>query len=98
MNHGFSEAEGELSREIAALFDLSLSELKDRWRSVYGTEPPPRNSRKLLVAAIATACRRERSAGSSRRCVACSSACPRRQAGAGFCLPGQLQEPLLARF
>ena len=53
MNHGFSEAEGELSREIAVLFDLSVNELKDRWRSVYGTEPPPRSSRKLLVSAIA---------------------------------------------
>ncbi len=52
MNHGSSEAEGELSREIAALFDLSLGELKDRWRYVYGTEPPPRSSRKLLVSAI----------------------------------------------
>ena len=39
--------------EIAALFDLSVRELKDRWRSVYGTEPPPRSSRKLLVSAIA---------------------------------------------
>jgi len=27
--------------------------MEDRWRSVYGTEPPPRNSRKLLVAAVA---------------------------------------------
>ena len=53
MNQGFSEAEGEFSREIAALFDLSVSELKDRWRFVFGTEPPPRNSRKLLVAAVA---------------------------------------------
>jgi hypothetical protein len=53
MKQGFSEAEGELSREIAALFDLSVNELKDRWRSVYGTEPPPRSSRKLLVSAIA---------------------------------------------
>src|SRR5229473_3523817 len=51
MNQGFSEVEGKLSREIAALFDLGVSELKDRWRSVYGTEPPPRSSRKLLASA-----------------------------------------------
>jgi hypothetical protein len=38
--------------EIEALFDSSVGELKDRWRSVYGTEPPPRSSRKLLVSAI----------------------------------------------
>ena len=53
MNQRFSGAEGEHSREIAALFDLSLSELKDRWRSVYGTEPPARSSKKLLISAIA---------------------------------------------
>ena len=53
MDQGFSEVEGKLSREIAALFDLGVSELKDRWRSVYGTEPPPRSSRKLLASAIA---------------------------------------------
>jgi hypothetical protein len=53
MNQGFSRAEGELSHEIAALFDLSVGELKNRWRSIYGTEPPPRSSRKLLVSAIA---------------------------------------------
>jgi len=53
MNQGFSKGEAEVSREIAALFDLSVSELRDRWRSVYGTNPPPRSSRKLLVSAIA---------------------------------------------
>jgi hypothetical protein len=39
MDQGFSEVEGKLSREIAALFDLGVSELKNRWRFVYGTEP-----------------------------------------------------------
>jgi hypothetical protein len=53
MSQGFSWTEGELSHEIAALFDLSVGELKSRWRSIYGTEPPPRSSRKLLVSAIA---------------------------------------------
>jgi len=54
MNQGFSGAEsGQISGEIAALFDLSVSKLKDRWRSVYGTEPPARSSKKLLVSAIA---------------------------------------------
>ena len=41
------------SGEIAELTDLNVSELKYRWRSVYGTEPPPRSSRKLLTSAIA---------------------------------------------
>src|SRR6202030_4400696 len=53
MKQRFSEIEGKLSCEIAALFDLGVSELKDRWRSIYGTEPPPRSSRKLLLSAIA---------------------------------------------
>jgi len=42
-----------ISTEIAALTDLSVRELKDRWRSVYGAEPPPRSSRRLLLSAIA---------------------------------------------
>ena len=41
------------SGEIAVLTDLSVSELKSRWRSLYGIEPPPRSSRKLLTSAIA---------------------------------------------
>ena len=53
MNQGFFKGEAEVSREIAALFDLSVSELKDRWRSAYGSQPPPRSSRKLLISAIA---------------------------------------------
>src|SRR6266404_4125466 len=54
MKQRFSGSEtSKTSREIAALFDLSVSELKDRWLSIYGTEPPPRSSRKLLVSAIA---------------------------------------------
>lgn len=53
MNQGFSKGEAEVSREIADLLDSSVGELKDRWRSVYGTEPPPRSSRKLLISAIA---------------------------------------------
>src|SRR5258708_13730497 len=54
MKHRFFGSEtAKISGEIAALFDLSVSELKDRWRSGYGAEPPSRSSRKLLVSAIA---------------------------------------------
>ncbi|MDO8431086.1 MAG: DUF2924 domain-containing protein [Candidatus Binatus sp.] len=54
MNQGiFGGETAQVSNQIAALFDLRVSELKDRWRSVYGTEPPPRSSRKLLISAIA---------------------------------------------
>jgi Protein of unknown function (DUF2924) len=54
MEHRFSGPEAEqIPQQIAALFGLKVSELKDRWRSLYGVEPPPRSSRKLLIAAIA---------------------------------------------
>ena len=47
------ELEEELSREIAALSDLTIDKLKERWRSTYDCAPPGRCSKKLLVAAIA---------------------------------------------
>ena len=54
MKQRFSGTEtAKTSDEIAALANLSVSELKDRWRSLYTTEPPPRSSRNLLVSAIA---------------------------------------------
>jgi hypothetical protein len=54
MNQRFSGGEtANISAGIAPLFDLKVNELKDSWRSIYGTEPPPRSSRKLLVSAIA---------------------------------------------
>jgi len=49
----FPEAEGDLSHEIAGLFELTLDELKERWRSIYNSTPPGRSSKKLLVSAIA---------------------------------------------
>jgi hypothetical protein len=45
--------EDELSRELAALSDLTIEELKERWRSSYGSAPPGRCSKKLLLSAIA---------------------------------------------
>jgi hypothetical protein len=68
------DEKGKISSEIADLINLSVSELKDRWRSVYGADPPPRSSRKLLVSAIAYRMRSGRSVGSLRLCAACSSA------------------------
>lgn len=54
MVHRCSQTETEqISSEIARLFELKASELKDLWRAVYGNEPPPRSSRKLLISAIA---------------------------------------------
>ena len=69
MKQRFSDSETtKTSGEIAALFDLSVSELKDRWRSVYGAEPPPRSSRKLLISAIAYRIQ-ERAVGGLKRSV-----------------------------
>jgi Protein of unknown function (DUF2924) len=42
-----------LAREIAALSEAKPAALKDRWRALYGTEPPSRISRDLLVRALA---------------------------------------------
>ncbi len=54
MKSRLSSAESDqLSREIVALSALSVKHLKDRWRSLYGTEPPPRISRELLTRALA---------------------------------------------
>ncbi|MGZ6311500.1 MAG: DUF2924 domain-containing protein, partial [Bdellovibrionota bacterium] len=54
MTHRDSQTETEkISSEIAHLFELKANELKDRWRAVYGNEPPPRSSKKLLISAIA---------------------------------------------
>jgi len=42
-----------LAQEIAGLTGLSVKELKDRWRTLYGAEPHQRMSRELLTSAIA---------------------------------------------
>ncbi len=42
----------ELTLEIAKLATLSVKDLKDRWRSLYGTEPPRYISRELLTRAV----------------------------------------------
>ena len=43
----------DIERKLAALSALSIKHLKDRWRSVYGKEPPPRIHRDLLTRALA---------------------------------------------
>ncbi len=42
-----------LAAELAGLPALGSQRLKERWRSLYRTEPPPRISRDLLIRAIA---------------------------------------------
>ena len=42
-----------LEREINDLKQVAVSHLKERWRAFYGTEPPRRISRDLLIRALA---------------------------------------------
>lgn len=47
------QEQGEISREIAGLLQLGRPDLKQRWRDLYGTEPPQKISRNLLLRAVA---------------------------------------------
>ena len=53
MKHKVSSTTSSLAHEIAALRQATPAELKERWRSLYCTEPPRRISRDLLVRALA---------------------------------------------
>jgi len=43
----------QLTQELKELETLGDDELKNRWRKLYGTPPPPKIHRSLLVAAVA---------------------------------------------
>src|ERR1700730_5795857 len=43
----------ELAQELKDLETLGDDELKNRWRSLYGTKPPHKIHRSLLIAALA---------------------------------------------
>jgi hypothetical protein len=42
-----------VAREIEALLDATSANLNERWRALYGSEPPRRISRDLLIRALA---------------------------------------------
>jgi Protein of unknown function (DUF2924) len=48
-----SAQRGQVAKQLAVLPKLTMAELKERWRSFYGTNPPPRIGRGLLTRAIA---------------------------------------------
>jgi hypothetical protein len=50
---GNQRARKPLASDLAALGDLPLSELKERWSDLCGSAPPPGMSRNILVRAIA---------------------------------------------
>ena len=45
--------EAEMAVEIGRLAGLDLFALRERWRSLYGSEPPQRMSRELMMRAVA---------------------------------------------
>jgi hypothetical protein len=47
------ESVSAISRKLALLPSLPINELKQRWRSLYSSEPPLRVSRELLIRAVA---------------------------------------------
>jgi hypothetical protein len=53
MAQAIPRTDDQLSAEIAALESLSTTQLRERWEALYGTEPPPRASRDLLMRAVA---------------------------------------------
>jgi hypothetical protein len=48
-----SAQRGQVAKQLAVLPKLTVAELKERWRSFYETNPPPRIGRGLLTRAIA---------------------------------------------
>jgi hypothetical protein len=54
MKRTVSDAKSEkLAKELKDLEAQTDDELKDRWRGLYGTKPPPKIHRSLLIAAVA---------------------------------------------
>jgi Protein of unknown function (DUF2924) len=53
VTHKVSATNSALADEIAALRQATCADLKERWRALYGTEPPWHISRDLLIRALA---------------------------------------------
>src|SRR5271155_5608970 len=53
MRHKVSSPTSALAHETAAQRKATPADLKERWLALYGTEPPRRISRDLLVRALA---------------------------------------------
>jgi hypothetical protein len=49
----FPKSRDAISGKLAGLPSLPIKELKKQWRSLYGSEPPLRVSRELLIRAVA---------------------------------------------
>jgi Protein of unknown function (DUF2924) len=53
MKYKVSSTTSAVAREVEALGQATLDALRERWRALYRTEPPPRISRDLLIRALA---------------------------------------------
>jgi Protein of unknown function (DUF2924) len=53
MKRKIAVSSSTLAREIEALHEATTADLKNRWRALYGTEPPRRIGRDLLTRAVA---------------------------------------------
>jgi hypothetical protein len=73
-------SESDVVVEIGRLADLDLYALRDRWRELYGSEPPVRMSRELLLMAVAYRIQERAfgglSAATKRKLAAAASASP----------------------
>ncbi|WP_424674141.1 DUF2924 domain-containing protein [Candidatus Binatus sp.] len=49
----FPKSPGTISRKLASLESSPITVLKQQWRALYGSEPPHRVSRELLIRAVA---------------------------------------------
>ena len=49
----FTKSAKTISPKLARLKSASISELKQQWRTLYGSEPPHRISRELVTRAVA---------------------------------------------
>ena len=71
-----SDSNEALSRKLASLRSLPIKQLKKQWRSLYGSEPPHRVSRELLIRAVAYPSRNKSWEGSNHPLVGCWSVSP----------------------
>jgi hypothetical protein len=52
-DQGLSKSPDTISRKLASLESSPIKVLKQQWRALYGSEPPPHVSRELLTRAVA---------------------------------------------
>ncbi len=80
-----------LDRELQGLGRRSRHSLAERWTALYGTPPPPRTSRSLMIRAVAYRLQERAFGGlaaSTRRLLAAQAPCARRRLPSREVRPG----------